>query len=354
MKSYNVLLIEDNNDIRENLAELLEMSGYQVISADNGKTGVQLAKKHKPNIIVCDIMMPELDGYGVLNILASDPNTASIPFIFLTAKTESTDIRKGMNMGADDYITKPFEDAELLKAIEVRLDKVSKLSAPSQASVDALEGLMSSAQSMDDLIKLSKERKRMQFKKKQVVYSMGTNARGVYFIESGTVKTYLTSDGGKDYILNVYKPGDFFGYNTILDSNQYQEHAETIDESLLYFIPRIDFEEMLLKNRIIAHQFIKMLAGDVQSQQERMVKLAYNSVRKRVAESILSLESKMNPEGLPNQPIQASRQDLAGMVGTATESVIRTLSDFKDEKLIEIHGSQIVIINKQKLENMRN
>lgn len=354
MKPNSILLIEDNRDIRENISELLEMSGYKVLSADNGKTGVQMAKKHKPNIIVCDIMMPELDGYGVLNILANDPNTSNIPFIFLTAKTESTDIRKGMNMGADDYITKPFEDAELLKAIEVRLEKVSKLTAPAKASVDSLEGFMSNAQTMDDLINLSKDRKRMQFKKKHTIYSSGTNARGVYFIESGIVKTYLTSDSGKDYIINIYKAGDFFGYNNLLDSNTYYENAETTEECILYFIPRHDFEEMLLKNRIIAHEFIKMLAGDIQSQQERMVKLAYNSVRKRVAESILALENKMNPGGLANQPIPASRQDLASMVGTATESVIRTLSDFKDEKLIEIHGSQLVILDKQKLENMRN
>jgi CheY-like chemotaxis protein/CRP-like cAMP-binding protein len=354
MKSKSILLIEDNNDIRENLTELLEMSGYKVVGAANGKIGVQLAKKNKPDIIVCDIMMPELDGYGVLNILATDSTTANIPFIFLTAKTESTDIRKGMNMGADDYIIKPFEDAELLKAIEVRLEKVSKLTAPTNPSIEQIEKYINNVASLDDLIKLSKERKRIPFKKKQTIYSSGSNARGVYFIESGIVKTYLTSDNDKDYILNVYNAGDFFGYNNLLDSDTYHENAETTEDSILYFIPRHDFEEMILKNRLIAHEFIKMLAGDVQSQQERMVKLAYNSVRKRVAESILALGNKLNPEGLPNHIIQASRQDLANMVGTATESVIRTLSDFKDEKLIELHGSQLVILNKQKLENMRN
>ncbi len=123
MKS--VLVIDDNTDIRENTAEILEMAGYKTFTAENGKKGVELALKEKPDLIVCDIMMPELDGYGVLHLLRKKPETQSIPFIFLTAKTERTDLRKGMEMGADDYITKPFEDIELLNAVEVRLKKAA-------------------------------------------------------------------------------------------------------------------------------------------------------------------------------------------------------------------------------------
>ena len=123
MKS--VLIIEDNADIRENTAEILDLAGYRSITAENGKKGVELAMKEKPDLVVCDIMMPELDGYGVLHLLKKNPETESIPFIFLTAKTERTDLRRGMEMGADDYITKPFEDIELLNAIEVRLKKAS-------------------------------------------------------------------------------------------------------------------------------------------------------------------------------------------------------------------------------------
>ena len=122
-----ILVIEDNKDVRENIAEILELSGYKVEQAINGKEGATKAKYLLPDLIVCDIMMPELDGYGVLNLLSSESITSSIPFIFLTAKAELNDMRKGMNMGADDYITKPFEDAELLKAIEVRLGKVSAI-----------------------------------------------------------------------------------------------------------------------------------------------------------------------------------------------------------------------------------
>src|SRR5688500_7650259 len=118
-----VLLIEDNQDIRESTAEVLVLADYTVYTAENGKKGIELAQVHSPDIILCDIMMPEMDGYSVLYLLRKNEKTADIPFIFLTAKAERADMRKGMEMGADDYLTKPFDDMELLHAIESRLLK---------------------------------------------------------------------------------------------------------------------------------------------------------------------------------------------------------------------------------------
>ena len=122
-----ILVIEDNPDVRENLAEILELSGYKVSTAQDGKVGVSIANKEDLDLILCDVMMPELDGYGVLRILNRNPKTSGIPFIFLTAKSEKTDFRKGMGLGADDYITKPFDDVDLLDAIEMRLKKSDKI-----------------------------------------------------------------------------------------------------------------------------------------------------------------------------------------------------------------------------------
>ncbi|MEM9986339.1 MAG: response regulator, partial [Bacteroidota bacterium] len=122
-----ILLIEDNPGMRENTAEILELADYEVLTAQHGKEGVALAKEHLPDLIICDIMMPELDGYGVLRMLGANKDTSSIPFIFLTAKAEKSDFRRGMNLGADDYITKPFDDVELLDAIEMRLKKHASL-----------------------------------------------------------------------------------------------------------------------------------------------------------------------------------------------------------------------------------
>lgn len=118
-----LLLIEDNEDLRDNTAELLELSHYQVLTAPDGKAGVELALKSKPDLIICDIMMPVLDGYGVLHLLQKNRETQNIPFIFLSAKAEHTDVRRGMGIGADDYITKPFDATELLNAVESRLKR---------------------------------------------------------------------------------------------------------------------------------------------------------------------------------------------------------------------------------------
>ena len=114
-ETKTILIIEDNTDVRENLEEILQLSGFKVHTAENGKIGVTKAQEVIPDLIICDIMMPELDGYGVLRIVGSQPKTADIPFIFLTAKTEREDFRKGMGLGADDYITKPFDDVELIE-----------------------------------------------------------------------------------------------------------------------------------------------------------------------------------------------------------------------------------------------
>ena len=128
-----ILIIEDNFEVRDNLQELLCLAGYDVVIAINGKEGVMQAKKELPNIILCDIMMPELDGYGVLHILGRCPQTMHIPFLFLSAKAEKTDFRKGMGLGADDYIPKPYDENELLETIENKLRRFSSLQQATQS-----------------------------------------------------------------------------------------------------------------------------------------------------------------------------------------------------------------------------
>src|SRR5215470_13550259 len=119
-----ILFIDDNNELRMNTAEILELANYRVLTAENGKAGVEMALREKPDLVICDIMMPVLDGYGVLHALQKNSATMDTPFIFLTAKTEKSDLRKGMEAGADDYIMKPFTGTELLNAVEGRLKKV--------------------------------------------------------------------------------------------------------------------------------------------------------------------------------------------------------------------------------------
>jgi DNA-binding NarL/FixJ family response regulator len=125
-----ILVIEDEPEMRRNLATILRLEKFHPLPAANGHLGIELAKKAKPDLILCDVMMPELDGYGVIAALRADPDTVTIPFIFLTAKGEKPDIRAGMNLGADDYLTKPVAKADLLSAIHSRLKRAVQQAVP--------------------------------------------------------------------------------------------------------------------------------------------------------------------------------------------------------------------------------
>ncbi|MFM7406542.1 MAG: EAL domain-containing protein [Cuspidothrix sp.] len=118
-----ILIIEDEPQIRNNIQQILEIEGFVTLTAEDGLEGLYMAEKHQPDLIICDVMMPNLDGYGLIKALRQKPLTAEIPFIFLTAKAEYTDLRQGMQMGADDYLTKPFQVNELLQTISTRLEK---------------------------------------------------------------------------------------------------------------------------------------------------------------------------------------------------------------------------------------
>src|SRR6476619_5160673 len=177
-----ILVIDDNNDIRENTAEILELAGYKTFTAENGKKGVEVAIKENPSVIVCDIMMPELDGYGVLHLLRKNPETQNIPFIFLTAKTERSDFRKGMEMGADDYITKPFDDIELLNAVEVRLKKSEILEQQYASSPQGLTEFLKDVKNAGLIRHLEEQYEVEGYNKKQMLYQEGKRPRFLYYL----------------------------------------------------------------------------------------------------------------------------------------------------------------------------
>ena len=201
-----ILVIEDNNDIRENTAEILELAGYRALTAENGKRGVELAIKEKPSVIVCDIMMPELDGYGVLHLLRKNAETQNTPFIFLTAKTERGDFRKGMEMGADDYITKPFEDIELLNAVEIRLKKSEILEQKYVPSPQGLTQFLKDIKSTGLIQKLSDQYDVETYDKKRMLYNEGKRPRFLYYLVKGKLKGYKVHEDGKEYIITPDGP----------------------------------------------------------------------------------------------------------------------------------------------------
>lgn len=349
-----ILLIEDNKDMRENTAEILEFAKYEVLTAKNGKEGVELAQKHRPDLIICDIMMPVLDGYGVLHLLSKDPETASIPFIFLTAKAERSELRKGMEMGADDYLTKPFDDIELMNAIESRLKKNELIRKEFSRSMEGFNDFISNAKGYEELKKLSDAHEVRNYKKKEQIYSEGSYPKGIYLVVKGKIKTYMTNDQGKEFITGLFKEGDFLGYLALLEEGKYKDSAAVLEDAELCLIPKDDFNALLYKNAEVSKKFIRIISDELLEKEEQLLKLAYNSVRKRVSEALVALHSRYHKENENLFTMNISREDLANLAGTATETTIRTLSDFKEEKLIEIKGSAITILELGKLANMKN
>ena len=314
----NILIIEDNEDIRENVAEILTLSDYKVLTAANGKEGIEAAQKHKPDLIICDIMMPGVDGYGVLHVLHKTPETQNIPFIFLTSKSERSDFRAAMELGADDYITKPFAGNELLNAIESRfrkMDIMKKSLTPDIAGVNELRQTLDSKKTLEQL---TEESNTNVYKKKQLFYNTG----------------------------------DFFGYITLLQGGAYTESAETIEETEVATIPRKDFEDLINSSPATAGKFISLLAKNVADKEQHLLGIAYNTLRKKVAEALVSLQKKYHVNKKEPFLIDISRDDLATIAGTASDSLIRTLSDFKSENLIDIKSGKVIISDEKKLANL--
>ena len=349
-----ILLIEDNEALRENTAEILSLANYQIMTAENGKIGVEKAIANPPDLIVCDIMMPVLDGYGVYQIISKHPDLQHIPFIFLSAKSERTDLRKGMEMGADDYITKPFSDSELINAIRARLEKVRIQQQQGGKAIETWYQIVADLGNKDEMHKALENHDIIEYKKKQVIYAEGQHPNKLYYIQAGKVKIFKTSDTGKELITGLLSAGDFFGHIPLIENVVYEEFAETLEESSIRVIPRKEFEELLTTNQEIALKVIKLLANNIAEKEHQLVALAYHSLRKRVADALLTLKKKYAKEGDELFSISISREDLANIAGTATESLIRTLSDFKNEKLIEIKDGKITLLEEKKLLNLFN
>ena len=347
----SILVIDDNADIRENTAEILELAGYKTFTAENGKQGVEIAIREMPDVIVCDIMMPELDGYGVLHMLRKNIETQNIPFIFLTAKTERSDFRKGMEMGADDYLTKPFDDIELLNAIEIRLKKAAILNSGYASSQQGVAQFIKDVKDSGLLKHLSDQYDVESYSKKQTLYHEGKKPRYLYYLVNGKVKAFKPHPDGKEYITDLFSEGDFIGYSALISDKNYDDSTVVLEEAEIMQIPKEDFLQMIYSDITIAAKFIRIITQNVKEKEERLLNLAYSSLRKRVAKALVDICTKFNTVE-QNKPIEISREEIAQYVGTATESLIRTLSDFKAEKLIEIKEGKITIAIPDKLNTL--
>ncbi len=336
-----ILLIEDDTALRENTAELLELSGYNVETAPNGKVGIEKAGTELPDIIVCDIMMPEVDGYGVLQALSSQEKTNHIPFIFLSAKTEHKEVRKGMDMGADDYLTKPFDEEELINAIESRLAKARIMAGRQKGQTVRPDDSPKNLNQLKNFI--CDEGEETSYKKGGNVYRKGERSNNLYLILKGVVKTHTMDDNAKELITGLYKADDFLGFTTFHEHIPYTETATAVEDTEVVGISKGQMVEILKNSQEVSLELMNLLSDSLSEVKKQLLQMAYSSVRKKTAATILQFVDVMNVA--PGAPIRISRLDLATTAGIATESLIRTLSDFKKDGLIEIEGRNIHIVD---------
>jgi CRP-like cAMP-binding protein len=217
--------------------------------------------------------------------------------------------------------------------------------------LDRLSSLISKNDGLGELKKIIQERRTRQFKKGQVIYYEGDTGTGLNLLISGKAKSVKLAADGRELMTGIYTADDYMGINSMLLNEPHSDTATATEDSLVCLIPKELLEELMNKYPDVAREFIKLLAKDVKDKEEHLLQMAYNSVRKKMADAMVRLQGQQSePEG----SFKITREDLAAMTGMATETVSRTLSDFKDEGLIEKKGSTITVVNLNGLAKMKN
>ncbi|SNR66340.1 response regulator [Lutibacter flavus] len=348
-----ILLIEDDIILRETTAEILELENYKVVTAANGKRGAEQARIMLPDLIICDIMMPEMDGYDVFKLLSEDEKTKRIPFIFMSAKTEIKDIRRGMDLGADDYLTKPVEEEQLLSAIESRLAKSELLNEELivEETFEENENSFENIKSIEDLKNYFCDFGETKvYKKGAFIYKENENSNFVYLVYKGKVKGVKIDEFGKELIMTIHKDDDLFGFSAIFDHSRNYESAITMEKAEVMVVPKKIVQEILQNNFNLSLNILHLINEHLYEVKDQLLQMAFGSMRRKTAKTILKFANKMRHK--PSTSINISRRDLASVAGIATESLIRTLTDLKKEGVIEIEGRNIRIVDIERLESI--
>ncbi|ADY51410.1 transcriptional regulator, Crp/Fnr family [Pseudopedobacter saltans DSM 12145] len=345
-----ILIIEDDSLLSENISLLLNLSGYNVYCANDGKSGVETALRELPDLILCDIKMPNLDGYGVLHILSNHPKTATIPFIFLSGSSEPDNLRKGMTLGADDYLVKPFNEVDLLNTIKTRLQKNEMHAKQLHSYTESQNGLDQDFFDIEQSKLIRADHEIVHYKKKHILYEIGQRPLFLYYITEGKIKEFLINSDGKELITGIYGKGDFFGFTEIFKESNYLKKSQVLEDVSLILIPKEDFLSHIYTDVSLAKKFIKLMSQNISDNEEMILNMAYNSLRKKVAQGIIKLIDKFNETNQGKHIIDISREDLSNIIGASQESMIRTLKEFKLENLIEVgNNGHIVVLDEKKL-----
>ena len=339
-----VLVIEQDLSISSNISQLLSLSNFDVLNAFDGPSGIEMAYQSEPDIIICSRELPVIDGLGVLHLIRQQAGCSNVIFIMISPKLEWEEIRLALDNGIDDFIFRPLNCSEIMMVIKKRIKN--------QQSNEQERKYLNGA-SKSDLTSLINNKPEISLRKKQQIYREGARASHLYYVKSGTVKEYKINDDGKEFILNIYKPGDFFGYFAMLENSLHTETSETIEDTVLVEIPQHEFTKFIEENPLSMRYLINKLTQNIKQQEHKLINIAYNSLRKKVADTLIELHHKFC---IHNQElyIELSRDNLAAIVGVAKESLIRTLKDFEQESLINLTHNKVKVINLKKLETMVN
>ena len=343
-----ILLIEKDDSIRSNLAQVLQLVNYEVHTAQDGNEAADLAMSMLPDLIICGAFLPLLEGFSLLQKLQNNPACKKSQVMFYTPKSENGNGHVQEILTSSIDLGQQIKQLEIINAFNERVTKVEPQDNV-QIKFESTKGIGSTT-----LAALLQDRDVSYYKKKQVVFSEGNCARNLYFIKKGKIKTYQTNDYGKQLVVDLHSENDFIGYVPLIENTNYSETAEALEDTELVHIPKSDFNNIIKQNPDVMRLFFNLLTKSVSAKNNQMVGLAYNSLRKKVAEALLTICKKYNAENLNDFIIDINRESLAAIAGTATESLVRTLTEFKGEKLIDIKNSYIRILDQKKLECLSN
>lgn len=345
-----ILIIENDPELQGKYLDILKNSGYEVIEASKSDIGINLAISKLPDLILCNTELLTLDGFEVLSVISANPLTDRIPFIFLNCESTPDLVKKGIESGADDFITKPFHGNQLVRCVEARINRTKSNDLTLLPLGEISNSNLRTSKGLEKLLELISQSKIRHVKKKQTLFYENDHSQWIYLLVEGSIKTLKLTKDGRELITGLYKPKSLIGLDTLLLDEPWTESAEATENSSLYFIPKSAIIDLLNEYVELNQHFIKILSTSLHEKEDQLVELAYQSVKKRLAQVLI----RLNKDAIPIDQIDISRDELAGLAGIATETVSRILTDFKERELIERNGSQIQIIDLEGLINIKS
>ncbi|NND08490.1 MAG: cyclic nucleotide-binding domain-containing protein [Saprospiraceae bacterium] len=344
-----ILIIKRDNKETERLREILDLAGYDVYTSSYAVQGIRNALNIGPDFILCDIAFSNPSGSkDVLTSIRKSKNTAYVPFVFLGTDISLQEQHRGIARGADDYLEEPVDSVDLLNTIAIRLEKSHKFVTQRKLPFSSFKERIEGYRILDQI---SKHREIRTYGSKEIIFGVGQYVRYLYILKSGRVKQSKANQGGKELVTDIFSPGDFFGTEALVFDMPSKTSAVAIEACRIQLIPKEVFLQALTGEPYFDALILNHLALSIQHKEEKLLSIAYDSVRKRIADALLQLSE--DPGGKKGG-VQMLQEDISQLVGSATESVSRTLSEFRSKNYIEMSSGRIHILQRERLANILN